>query len=413
MIRFIHCADLHFGKNISTHRHVPKHFHETLKTATYKSFERMVDIALEKEVDFLLISGDVFDSNERTLKGRWFLKKQAERLNDKRIPIYIIHGNHDPLEDELSLPSLADNIYVFPKEMEVMKHVSKEKDTVYIYGFSYPNKNYTENPVPLYVRKNDDEAFHIAMLHGQESSQQDHEPYAPFTLTELKEKDFHYWALGHIHKRQILSEQPMIVYPGNIQGANRKETGEKGAYYVEMTYGNTSLTFFDTSPVQWEKVTFSIDSLTSEGELLEKIEEDLFRLRDDKFLLLDIQIAGSGPLHEKLYKLEDQEEFFDVLQQSIRLNHVHIDRLVFRTSPEIDREKLINQDNILGDIVRISQSMKESDQGKQYLEAIFKHGQLRKYLTSFTDEELLEIIDEAEKQVLTPLISEVNENENY
>lgn len=414
MIRFIHCADLHLGKNIRTKSQLPDHFAEALKTATYTSFERIVTIAIEKEVDFLLISGDVFDSNEKSLKGQWFLKKQAERLAEKEIPIFLIHGNHDPLVDGEKLSYYTENMTVFPKQVDVVKHITKENNPVYLYGFSYPTKSYFENPVPQYKRVNDDEALHIALLHGQERMQQEHEPYAPFSISELKEKGFDYWALGHIHKRQILSEQPMIVYPGNIQGTNRKETGEKGAYFVEMSKnGHTRLTFLDTAPIRWEKPVISIESLMTETELLEQIESRAYACEEDRLFLFDVQIIGTGPLHEKLYKIEVQEELLDVLQQSVPLKHVHVDRLQIFTTPDINFEKLKKQESILGDIVRIAQGMLDGDQGKAHLQAIYNHHMLRKYVTSFSKEELVEIVEEAEKLLLTPLLSEVKENENY
>ena len=65
--------------------------------------------------------------------------------------------------------------------------------------------------------KMSDAPFHIGMLHGSVEGDAEHNRYAPFQIRELKEKQFDYWALGHIHKREILSEEPCIIYPGTYK----------------------------------------------------------------------------------------------------------------------------------------------------------------------------------------------------
>lgn len=95
-----------------------------------------------------------------------------------------------------------------------------------IYGFSYLQQAVTDNMTAQYTKMSD-APFHIGMLHGSVEGDAEHNRYAPFQIRELKEKQFDYWALGHIHKREILSEEPYIIYPGNIQGRHRKETGRR------------------------------------------------------------------------------------------------------------------------------------------------------------------------------------------
>ena len=85
----------------------------------------------------------------------------------------------------------------------------------------------------------DQDAFHIGMLHGSLAGDETHAVYAPFTKSELLAKQYDYWALGHIHLRQQLHEEPPIVYPGNIQGRHRNERGEKGFYEVSLTKNGT------------------------------------------------------------------------------------------------------------------------------------------------------------------------------
>ncbi len=92
-------------------------------------------------------------------------------------------------------------------------------------------------------KKMGDAPFHIGMLHGSVEGDAEHNRYAPFQLRELKEKQFDYWALGHIHKREILSEEPYIIYPVIYKGVIVRETGEKGAYLIELTKQGSHCSF--------------------------------------------------------------------------------------------------------------------------------------------------------------------------
>src|SRR5699024_1847764 len=102
--------------------------------------------------------------------------------------------------------------------------------------------------------------FHIAMLHGAVHGNKGHDPYAPFNLNDLKKKPFDYWALGHIHKREQLSDSPPIIYPGNIQGRHRNETSEKGCYYVQLSHTSTELEFVPLQSILFEEITVDVST---------------------------------------------------------------------------------------------------------------------------------------------------------
>nr|MDK7246324.1 DNA repair exonuclease [Staphylococcus lugdunensis] len=97
MIKFIHCADLHLDSPFKSKSHLSSKIFEDVQKSAYESFKKIVDIALKEEVDFVLIAGDLFDSNNRTLKAEVFLREQFKRLEREQIFVYICHGNHDPL----------------------------------------------------------------------------------------------------------------------------------------------------------------------------------------------------------------------------------------------------------------------------------------------------------------------------
>src|SRR5690625_6385033 len=105
------------------------------------------------------------------------------------------------------------------------------------------------------------------MVRGSLHSNTGYGVYAPFYLRDLVEKDFDYWALGHIHQREILKENPHIVYPGNIQGRNRKEQGEKGCYYVTLSQASTTVSFVTLQAIQFMALVILFFEITINNQI--------------------------------------------------------------------------------------------------------------------------------------------------
>ena len=100
MIKFIHCADLHLDDPLNLKVIWRHQFLKMFKTVLMKALRRLSIQRLKEEVDFVLIVGDLFDSENRTLR-QVFLKEQFMRLEKEQIFVYISHGNHDPLTEKL------------------------------------------------------------------------------------------------------------------------------------------------------------------------------------------------------------------------------------------------------------------------------------------------------------------------
>jgi hypothetical protein len=76
--------------------------------------------------------------------------------------------------------------------------------------------------------------FNIGLLHTSVDGREGHDHYAPCSVEQLRDHGYQYWALGHVHRREVLSETPWIVFPGNLQGRHIKEEGPKGATLVTV-----------------------------------------------------------------------------------------------------------------------------------------------------------------------------------
>ncbi|WP_161524734.1 metallophosphoesterase family protein [Alteribacter lacisalsi] len=409
-IRFIHCADLHLDRPFQTSR-LPESVLRVIKESAFDSFARLVDIAVSEQIDFFIISGDLYDLEHRSIKGQLFLKKQAGRLNEVGIPLYIIHGNHDPLTETVREISLPANVHVFGPDTS---SVLFEKDGIpaaRIYGFSYGSRSVTEDPVSSYIKqKKDDALYHIAMLHGQEKMQEGHDPYAPFSLRELTETSFDYWALGHIHKRQILSRDPFVVYPGNIQGGHKNEQGSKGGMLVELAHGGGQVSFLNTSPLDWHTITLQIEGMDEIEELFEAVEESVsLTVAEGKSSVIQLAVTGSGSLHDYLTTPGADEDILEEVRALYTAGRTFnwIETLTVKTLPSVDREREKEQQTVLGDLMNEADQLKEApDLSDEALASLYEHRTARKYLKSLSTAEKKELIERAEHWLISRLVKE-------
>ncbi|EAE7733261.1 exonuclease SbcCD subunit D [Listeria monocytogenes] len=257
-IQFLHMADLHLDSPFIGLSTLPQPLFSAIQESTFQSLERITTVAIKEAVDFVLIAGDIYDSEDQSVRAQARFAKEMKRLEAANIPVFMIHGNHDFIEKHKEKLALPSNVHVFSEQVEVMSHKTATGVSVNIYGFSYNERHIRSSRVGEYKIQGDAD-FHIALLHGSEvSSSEEHDVYAPFRVQEISKKGFDYWALGHIHKRQLVAESPSIYYPGNIQGRNRKESGEKGASIVTLSEASTTIDFIGTSPIIWEEAVITL-----------------------------------------------------------------------------------------------------------------------------------------------------------
>ncbi|MDX5475154.1 MAG: DNA repair exonuclease [Bacillaceae bacterium] len=402
-IRFIHAADLHLDSPFKGLHSLPHSILQLIRQSTFQAFQTIIDQAIKHNIDFLLLAGDLFDGEKRSLFAQAKLREGFIRLKEKNISVYIIHGNHDPVQSDTKSFRYPDNVHIFSSTVEMKPFIKNGLHLANIYGFSYPTKHVTTNMTSLYNKINSSVPFHIGMLHGNLDGNNDHDPYAPFTVNELLDKEFQYWALGHIHKRQVIHEHPYIVYPGNIQGRHKKEQGEKGVYLVELQKSNNTLTFIPTSNVIWETLHFDASSISSMDELLESIKAYLEELRCEevgKFIRLEI--IGQTSLH---YELQDEKvvedlQFLLIENEEHNMNFVYVYDIVQKTSSIMNKKEL-EEVPFYRDFFQIVES---TDDIQEALSLLFKHNEARKVLQKLTEQELDEIKKEAEQLILEELL---------
>lgn len=290
-MKFIHAADLHLDSPFGGLKNVPTQLMDSIYQSTFKALSNLVDTAIEESVDFVCLVGDLYDSDEMSIVAQTTLVDQCERLNKAGISVYLSFGNHDFSDNAKNHLTFPANVTLFTSKVETVTHMLKNGDEVRLTGFSYAHRWEPSKIADYPVRG--DEKWHVGLIHGaiEGPSSTSEESYAPFTVKELLQKNYDYWGLGHIHVRQVLNENPPVIYPGNTQGRHRKESGAKGFYLVSSEGRKLVPKFVVSSTINWETLTVSMAGLGSLSDAINKIDMDCQKLPKDKAYLVVIQLT--------------------------------------------------------------------------------------------------------------------------
>jgi DNA repair exonuclease SbcCD nuclease subunit len=276
--RFVHCADLHLGSVSACS--------DDRGEGVFRSFSRIVDMALTESADAIVISGDVYDDSAVSPAVRFRFVRELSRFTG---PVFICRGNHDSTSPwDASIP-YPENVHEFGPEPEVVS-VSLDGGDFEVVGASFASRSEPRNLAAM--MEGDPGIFTIACIHCDAFSGAS---YAPCTVQDMKGRNVDYWALGHIHKRQVLSEDPYVVYPGNIQGRDIGETGKKGAYLVTVESGRVSeLRFVPTQSFVWRSLEADISGRT--------LQEAMAGIASECSAgdVISVSFKGSGPLDRVL-----------------------------------------------------------------------------------------------------------------
>ncbi|WNF90442.1 exonuclease SbcCD subunit D [Vagococcus fluvialis] len=310
-MKFIHTADIHIDQPFSGIHSDHGDIKHLLKTSNQQILTKIVDTCIEKKVDFLLVVGDTFHQNQPSIHTQKFVMEEFERLGRENIKVVMSFGNHDYYTENRYWFEWPDNVILFKKEeVQTKTLVLKNGDSVAISGFSYENKWIKESKVQEFPKRSIDTTYHIGFYHGDDSPQ-----YAPFNYGDLP-TSYEYWALGHIHKSSVLSDRPLIVYPGTPQGHTKKEYQVKGIVYVDIDRGSREIEWLDISNIRWHKKEFNIEEDLERKEILERLEKHILaQIYQHPFNVVSLNVTTTADNAREI--LKEQEEILLYLQDKI------------------------------------------------------------------------------------------------
>lgn len=401
-IRFIHAADLHLDSPFKGVTGLSPARLNELRESTFTAFDRLIAYALKSRPDFVLIVGDLYDGEDRSLRAQQKFQEGMEKLAEAEIPVYITYGNHDHLDGSWTKFELPRNVFEFKEHVEEISLTVRGQEVV-LHGFSYPKRHVRERMIDQFPIAADQHSFHIGLLHGSVAGNESHDVYAPFTIGELQSKQYHYWALGHIHKRQQLCEDPPVVYPGNIQGRHRNESGEKGFYEVELSKTDTALTFISTSAIQFGRIQLQCNGIRHANEWLALCEEaiDSF-VEENGSSIIDLEMHITDAETAAFFAQQPDDAWLETIREVLDSEEpfVFVQRLAIVGNVRQDHTNNVLIESVLEQVDSWS-----TEEWKHVLGDLYGHVRTVRYLDPLTEEDMVELKNDVERLLLNEMLS--------
>ena len=322
--RFLHAADLHLGSPLnSLGLKVSPEIHELAKKQVNTVFQNLVHVAKSEQVDFVVLAGDIYDTADRDPGAQIRVNLGLRELSKAGIKVFLVHGNHDPLTpDYLSGRSLPDGVFIFPSD-KVTSHIVTMSNgaQVTVAGISYKTVAEENNLSHLFSSVTGQTI--IGVLHTNVGGNNQHGNYAPCSPSDLQSSPVNYWALGHIHDRQVhTTPKGFWAYPGNLQGRSTKATecGAKGVLIVEVDEDGSLETprFVPCDALRFQRLNIDLSMVEDHSDVLDitiNALQDAVNNADGRSLMVRLEFIGATSIYsdfsKKFAKMSD-----DILEAS-------------------------------------------------------------------------------------------------
>jgi DNA repair exonuclease SbcCD nuclease subunit len=350
MFRFIHAADIHLDsplKGLELPEDAPL---EEIRAASRRALENMVDLAIREEVAFVLIAGDLYDGEWRDFNTGLFFNQCMVKLRDAGIRVFVVSGNHDAANQMTTTLQLPDNVHMFSSRKA--ETFTIDNINVAVHGQSFANRAVSDN-LSLNYPKAKSGHFNIGLLHTALTGREGHEPYAPCSADDLSAKGYQYWALGHVHKREEVHNDPWIVFSGNIQGRHIRETGAKGCTMVTVDGNQVSkIEHITLDVLRWNLYEVDLKDCLNTDEVCDRVQrvfEKALADSDGHPVIVRLHLKGETDAHQKLHsQFTYWTEEFRAIAANLGGTGVWLEKVKMRTKEQTDYESLIQADTPLG-----------------------------------------------------------------
>jgi DNA repair exonuclease SbcCD nuclease subunit len=369
MFRFLHAADIHLDsplRGLERYEGAPV---DQLRGATRRALENLVELAIDESVALVLIAGDLYDGDWREFRTGLFFCSQMARLREAGIEVLVIAGNHDAANKmTLRLP--------LPENVRILSHKRPETVTlddlgVAVHGQSFARATVLENLAAGYpVRAGG--LFNLGLLHTCADGREGHDRYAPCCLDDLRGKEYDYWALGHVHAREVLWDEPPVIFAGNLQGRHIREAGPKGCMLVTVDDDHRSQAEFRALDVlRWEICRVDLSRLATPDDVLDRVQtqlEDVAAGADKRPVAVRVRLVGASRVHRQL-AAEPQRVASEIraIAQTVAGGMVWVEKVLQQTTPESLPESAAPADGPMGELLRYVRELKGDPDGLRAL----------------------------------------------
>lgn len=411
---FIHASDLHLDSPFVGISNESEDVARALRSATFEAYDRLIELCIDKKVQFLVIAGDVYDGADRSLRAQLKFSDGLKKLAEQGIRSFVAHGNHDPLSGWSSNINWPEEVHIFRADQVETKFVELNgRPMAAVSGISYGHRDERSNLSARFEAQSPD-LFQIAVLHANCGSNTSHESYAPCRLDDLTGTGFDYWALGHFHSQEILHTNPHVVYPGNTQGLSIREQEPKGCYLVTVDQNSEmELEFYPTDSLRWFSRELDISAVDTIDRLDDAIGQAVSVLQNEaqgRPVVCRISLIGRSPLYRELNREDVETELLERAREMgmasdpfVWVQAVEVDCL-----PEVDLNKRREINDLLGNALTVSheasERLRQADSDElepadllgRSLDELYSNHRARRWLDDLSKDDVRQLIKQAE-----------------
>ena len=347
-IRFIHSADWQLEVPIGGAPQIPSGLREAFFDAPFTAAERVVQAALDRRVDFVLLAGNILPVETASPYTFEFLLRQFRRLAEQEISVYWMGGELDDLDLWPAQLRLPETVHTFPVGAIERFEVRRNKRLVArLVGQSW-RRGHTAQPGDFHL--SEDGVPGVGVLYGKPSKR------------SLDNKGVGYWALGGDHRHRIVVRGPAsAAYAGSPQGRRPDQTDAHGAVLVEMGLGEANTQLVETDVWRWRRERIQMHEARDTDEIQQQLVRQASQMTPENprcgSLMIWAVVCRAG-LAEQIYEPETNERLLRALQQASSAESVA--SLVIEAEPLAPADGLADEDTVLGDFLRAVQRYQQS-----------------------------------------------------
>ena len=417
-VRFVHCADLHIDTPFKGISEIQPELQQSLYQAPFQSFNNIVNLAIEEKVDCVVIAGDIYDSEDKSLSAQLKFRDGLVRLSKAGIQAFIVYGNHDPLDSWSATLEWPAEVHRFPgEEVECVPLLREGEIIAKIYGISFAKRDVREN-LALKFPKADNDVPCIGLLHANVGANIAHKPYSPCTIEDLSSIGMDYWALGHVHIHEVLRPaNPAIVYPGCSQSRHARETGQKGCCLVTLGADTKpAIEFIPTDTIRYTSDSVDISNCQDIGDVVDFIKDRCQAISsqsEGRNSIIRLTLTGRTDLYKDLQKGSSIPAIAEDVREQLSGSNpwIWLEKLELATAGNYDIDQLRQGNNLVADIISIFDELEgaksqDLEELRETLKPLFIEWRGSSYLGELTDDELLELATEARNQLLDKSVTD-------
>ena len=353
-MKIIHCSDLHLDSRMKSNLDSQKA--KERRDEILITYQNMIKYAVENNVKIILIAGDLFDKKDTTVKARNIVIDSI--ISNPDIDFVYLKGNHDESGFLENLENIPDNLKLFTSNKWTTYNYGK----ITISGIEFGELSDYKIYNTLLLNKND---FNIVTMHGQESKYDMKDKTEIINISNLKNKNIDYLALGHIHKykKSELDQRGTYCYSGCLEGRGFDECGEKGFVLLDINEENLKFTteFIPIAGRTLYEINVDVSKANSTLDTEKLIDNELNDINKDS--LIKIVLKGKVEV--------DSERDLNYLEKKYKANY-YFAKIYDETTLNIDFMTYQNDASLKGEFIRfvLNQNLPEEEQSKIILTGI-------------------------------------------